>query len=86
MTPLQQARAFQASELAARRARAEATGSGVARRPSISQMAAAFGGGGHNVRRGGGKSYARGAASRIQAMEIESAKGLGWKPKLHGEK
>jgi len=42
--------------------------------PSVSQTAKAYAGGGHNVQRGHGRAYARGAVSRAQAMEIEAGK------------
>ena len=68
MTALQIAREFQAQSQAARQARAEA---GQYRRPAtVSETAKAYIGG--NARRGGGRSYARGALSKAQAMEVNA--------------
>ena len=69
-TPLDQARAYMASEQAERKRRAEL---GLSRRPAtVSETAKAYAGGGHNVRRGGGRSYARGAFSKPQALEMNA--------------
>ncbi len=69
-TPLDQARAYMASEQAERQRKAEL---GLFRRPAtVSETAKAYAGGGHNDRRGGGRSYARGAFSKPQALEINA--------------
>lgn len=44
----------------------------LSRPATISETAKAYSGGGHNVQRGHGRAYARGAMSRASAMETES--------------
>jgi hypothetical protein len=69
-TALDAAREFCATSQASRAARAAA---GRLQRPAtISETAKAYSGGGHNVQRGHGRAYARGAMSRASAMETES--------------
>jgi hypothetical protein len=65
-----QARAFIATSNADR-ARRAALGQ-LPYHPGITRTAKAIGGGGHNVKQGGGNSYRRGAYTRAQAMEIEA--------------
>ncbi len=55
------------------RARRAAAGQAVYH-PGITRTAQAIGAGGHNVKRGGGTSFRRGAYTRAQAMEIEARK------------
>jgi hypothetical protein len=77
LTSLQVARQFQAQSQAERRARAEA---GLYRRPAtVSETAKAYAGGGHNVRRGGGRAYAgrnpfgtQQPLTKVQAMEVNA--------------
>jgi len=57
----------------ANRARRAAAGQGVYY-PGITRTAKAIGGGGHNVKQGGGSSYRRGAFTKAQALEIEAGK------------
>ncbi len=46
---------------------------GQLRRPTtVGQMAKALAGGGHNIKRGGGASYRRGAVGKAEAMEINA--------------
>jgi hypothetical protein len=70
MTQEQQARAYIATSQA-NRARRAAAGQGFYH-PGITRTAQAIGAGGHNVKRGGGASYRRGAFTKAQALEINA--------------